>query len=139
MKDRSATPLALIDCHQNLTCTGFESTLASSFHVFCAQNFRLRARFTMPLVQIEVCDFKSYHQQTLGLFKNSTSVISPESSGRDISYLLCSGPRVPSFAVHDSRILSTAAGRVELKNISSVFPNFKLKSKVVIDKCATPP
>lgn len=37
----------------------------------------------MPLVQIEVCDFKSYRgHQTIGPFKNFTSVIGPNGAGK---------------------------------------------------------
>ncbi|KAK7062210.1 structural maintenance of chromosomes protein [Favolaschia claudopus] len=37
----------------------------------------------MPLIQIEVCDFKSYRgHQTIGPFKNFTSVIGPNGAGK---------------------------------------------------------
>ncbi|EEB99376.1 hypothetical protein MPER_00958 [Moniliophthora perniciosa FA553] len=37
----------------------------------------------MPLVRIEVCDFKSYRgHQTIGPFKNFTSVIGPNGAGK---------------------------------------------------------
>ncbi|KAJ7773017.1 RecF/RecN/SMC N terminal domain-containing protein [Mycena metata] len=37
----------------------------------------------MPLRQIEVCDFKSYRgHQTIGPFKNFTSVIGPNGAGK---------------------------------------------------------
>lgn len=38
---------------------------------------------TMPLVRIEVCDFKSYRgHQTIGPFRNFTSVIGPNGAGK---------------------------------------------------------
>lgn len=37
----------------------------------------------MPLVRIEVCDFKSYRgHQTIGPFRNFTSVIGPNGAGK---------------------------------------------------------
>ncbi|KAF8680490.1 Structural maintenance of chromosomes protein [Rhizoctonia solani] len=43
----------------------------------------LVSRSTMPLVRIEVCDFKSYRgHQLIGPFKNFTSVIGPNGAGK---------------------------------------------------------
>ena len=58
----------------------------------------------MPLVRIEVCDFKSYRgHQTIGPFRNFTSVIGPNGAGKTTTFNMI---RASPFAL--SRMLSSS-------------------------------
>lgn len=56
------------------------ATVSPQPHPLCLLPFRLA---TMPLIRIEVCDFKSYRgHQVIGPFRNFTSVIGPNGAGK---------------------------------------------------------